>query len=157
MLVFYMLVTRAKGWTELPWSKLVPFFRRCRGRRCFHYAKLFFSRVTGQISTKLCKLKMFFFSSLNQSYDILIICVYWIGLISQVRDVAHGPIVIYSMMGLLIYKYEPLWQEVCVKSLILRCLLRPVGLLFLYAGIHHKLRLEHNECFLCLGTRFRLI
>ena len=27
---------------------------------------------------------------------------------------------IYSMMGLLIYKYEPLWQEVSVKSLILR-------------------------------------
>ena len=25
MLIFYMLVTRAKGWTELPWSKLVLF------------------------------------------------------------------------------------------------------------------------------------
>ena len=36
----------------------------------------------------------------------------------------------YSMMGLLIYKYEPLWQEVSVKSLILRWPLRPVGLLF---------------------------
>ena len=34
------------------------------------------------------------------------------------------------MMGLLIYKYEPFWQEVSVKSLILRWPLRPVGLLF---------------------------
>ena len=32
-------------------------------------------------------------------------------------------------MGLLIYKYEPFWQEVSVKSLILRWPLRPVGLL----------------------------
>ena len=36
----------------------------------------------------------------------------------------------YSMMGLLIYKYEPYWHEDSVKSLILRWLLRPVGLLF---------------------------
>ena len=34
------------------------------------------------------------------------------------------------MMGLLIYKYESLWQEVSVKSLILSRPLRPVGLLF---------------------------
>ena len=32
-------------------------------------------------------------------------------------------------MGLLIYKYEPFWQEVSVKSVILRWPLRPVGLL----------------------------
>ena len=31
--------------------------------------------------------------------------------------------------GLLIYKYEPLWQEVSLKSLILRWPLMPVGLL----------------------------
>ena len=37
-------------------------------------------------------------------------------------------------MGLLIYKYEPFWQEVSVKSLILRWPLRPVGLLFFLAG-----------------------
>ena len=37
-------------------------------------------------------------------------------------------IFIYSMMGLLIYKYEPFWQEVSVISL--RWPLRPVGLLF---------------------------
>ena len=37
-----------------------------------------------------------------------------------------------SMMGLLIHKYEPLWQEVNVKSLILRCPLRPVGLLLIF-------------------------
>ena len=36
----------------------------------------------------------------------------------------------YSIIGLLIYKYKPLWQEVSVKSLILRWPLRPVGLLF---------------------------
>ena len=40
-------------------------------------------------------------------------------------------IFIYFMMGLLIYKYEPLWQEVSVKSVILRWPLRPVGLLFI--------------------------
>ena len=34
------------------------------------------------------------------------------------------------MMGLLIYKFEPFWQEVSVESLILRWPLRPVGLLF---------------------------
>ena len=38
--------------------------------------------------------------------------------------------IIYAMMGLLIYKYELLWQEVSVKSLIPRWPLRPVGLLF---------------------------
>ena len=36
---------------------------------------------------------MFFFSSLNQRYDI-IICVYWFELFSQVSDVAHGPLVL---------------------------------------------------------------
>ena len=35
------------------------------------------------------------------------------------------------MIGLLIYKYEPFWQEVSVKSRILRWPFRPVGLLFL--------------------------
>ena len=35
---------------------------------------------------------------------------------------------IYSMIGLLICKYEPFWQEISVESLILRWLLRPVGL-----------------------------
>ena len=33
-------------------------------------------------------------------------------------------------MGLLIYRYEPFWQEVSVKSLILRWPLRPVGFFF---------------------------
>ena len=33
------------------------------------------------------------------------------------------------MMGLLIYKYEPFWQAVSVKSLILSWPLRPLGLL----------------------------
>ena len=39
----------------------------------------------------LIKLIMFF-SSLNQCYDI-IICVYWFELFTQVRGVAHGPLV----------------------------------------------------------------
>ena len=40
-------------------------------------------------------------------------------------------IFIYSMMVLLICKYESFWQEVMVESLILRWSLRPVGLLFM--------------------------
>ena len=39
------------------------------------------------------------------------------------------------MMGLLLYKYEPFWQEVSVKSLILTWPLRPLGLLLEKAGI----------------------
>ena len=39
-------------------------------------------------------------------------------------------IFIYSMIGLLICKYEPLWQDVNVQSLILRWPLRPIGLLY---------------------------
>ena len=43
-------------------------------------------------------------------------------------------------MGLLIYKYEPFWQEVSVKSLILRWPLRPVGLLlYLHPSIQKVL------------------
>ena len=75
--------------------------------------KIFFSRTTEPISTKLGTkhpwvkgiqislneepinspiINNVFFSSLNQSYDI-IICVYWFELFSQVSDVAHGPLV----------------------------------------------------------------
>ena len=39
-------------------------------------------------------------------------------------------IFIYSMMVLLLCKYESFWQEVMEESLILRWSLRPVGLLF---------------------------
>ena len=39
---------------------------------------------------------------------------------------------IYSMMGLLIYKYEPLWQEVSVKFLIFKWPLKPVGLFLIF-------------------------
>ena len=35
------------------------------------------------------------------------------------------------IMGLLIWKYRPFWQDFSVKSLILRWPIRPVGLLFL--------------------------
>ena len=62
---------------------------------------------------------------------------------------------IYSMMGLLIYKYEPLRQEVSVKSVILRWPLGPVGLLFyifflimpilFYVSIWIEIYLLHNE------------
>ena len=44
---------------------------------------------------------------------------------------------IHSMMGLLICKYDPFWQEINVESLILRWLLRPVGLLF-FSNEHFK-------------------
>ena len=36
-------------------------------------------------------------------------------------------ILIYSIIGQLICKYEPFWQEVSVKSVILRLPLRPFG------------------------------
>ena len=45
-------------------------------------------------------------------------------------------IFIYSMIGLLICKYEPFWREVSVKSLILRWPLRPVGLLYIYILVY---------------------
>ena len=41
-------------------------------------------------------------------------------------------VVICSMMGLLICKYESFWQDVSVESLILWWPLRPLGLLFNY-------------------------
>ena len=46
----------------------------------------------------------------------------------------------YTMMGLLICKYEPFWQEVSVESLILRWPLRPVSLLFLISSYKSTLR-----------------
>ena len=49
-------------------------------------------------------------------------------------------IFIYSMMGLLIYKYEPLWQEVSVKSLILRWPWRSVGFLFNFVNVFSLFR-----------------
>ena len=45
-------------------------------------------------------------------------------------------IFIYFMMGLLMYKYEPFWQEVSVKSLILRWLIRPV--IFVLINVNAK-------------------
>ena len=58
---------------------------------------------------------------------------------------------LFSIMGLLIYKYEPFWQEVSVKSLILRWLLRLVGLLLLLLclfGVFRPIR----ECFTHMET-----
>ena len=49
-------------------------------------------------------------------------------------------IFIYSMMELLICKYEPFWQEVNVQYLILRWPLRPMGLLLwlvVYSIMYH--------------------
>ena len=45
---------------------------------------------------------MFFFSSLNQCYDI-IICVYCFELFSQVSDVAHGPLVSFAAVVFLLF------------------------------------------------------
>ena len=77
---------------------------------------MFFSRTTEPISTKLgmmhpCvkgiqvssnteqihsnEVKNVFLSSLIQRYDINI-CVYWFKLVSQVSDMAHGPLVFCS-------------------------------------------------------------
>ena len=60
------------------------------------------------------------------------------------------------MMGLLICKYEPLWQEVSVKSLILRWPLRPVGFLF-----HYNIRIWnyqplYAECILKVDNSYLL-
>ena len=49
-----------------------------------------------------------FFSFLNQHYDI-IICVYWFKLISQVSDVAHGPLVYISVPTAT--PHRPTWME----------------------------------------------
>ena len=69
-----------------------------------------------------------------------------IAIVWRVYDAAsiHSLIFIYSMMGLLIYKYEPFWQEVVVKSLILRWPVRPVGL-FLKKIIKHKTNTTCNS------------
>ena len=49
---------------------------------------------------------------------------------------------IFTLMGLLICKYKPFWQEVSVKSMILRWPLRPAGLLFSFENsIQH---IEYN-------------
>ena len=58
---------------------------------------------------------------------------------------------IYSMMGLLIYKYEPLWQEVSVKSLILTWSLRLVIL-----GPTRPLMMSMNSSS-CLSDTTRLL
>ena len=53
-------------------------------------------------------------------------------------------------MGKLIYKYDPFWQEIGVKSLILRWPLRPVGLLFCFdSDIQYFARVYHHEA-VCL-------
>ena len=44
-------------------------------------------------------------------------------------------IFIYSMMGQLTCKYELVWQEFSVESLILRWLLRPLGLLLNFVNV----------------------
>ena len=48
-----------------------------------------------------------------KNYDAFFLCHYWF---------------LFSMMGQLICKNEPFWQEVNVKCLILRWPLRPMGL-----------------------------
>ena len=48
-----------------------------------------------------------FFPSLNQHYDI-ILCVYWFKLLSQVNNVAHGPLVLFF------FKLESTWTNLCL-------------------------------------------
>ena len=63
-------------------------------------------------------------------YSTLSIHVYSTLIAIALRDYDAAFPFHHWMMGLLIYKYEPLWQEVSVKSLIFKWPLRPVGLLF---------------------------
>ena len=53
---------------------------------------------------------MVFFTSLNQRYDI-IICVYWFELFSQVSNVAHGPLVLFSGHASQISRGKPVGQS----------------------------------------------
>ena len=58
--------------------------------------------------------ELFYFSSPNQRYDI-IICVYWFELFSQVSDVAHGP---------LVYFIRPSWffkVSEAIENLVFYC------------------------------------
>ena len=64
-------------------------------------------------------------------------------------------IFIYSMMRLFIYKYEPLWQEVGVKSLILRWPVRPVGLLSQFWEQHTFLNIPVPSSSWVLGREFK--
>ena len=58
-------------------------------------------------------------------------------------------IIIYSVMGLLICKYEPFWQDVRVEFLIPMWLLRPVGFLcFFYTYANANLFIT-GLIFLC--------
>ena len=58
------------------------------------------------------------FFSPNQNYDIIITLLIWTGFSGEQYD--PRAFVIYSMIGLLICKYEPFWQDVSVQSLIHR-------------------------------------
>ena len=81
--------------------------------------------LTTRISFLLYKVNIYYLYSINiQHIDCYCVKGLWCCFPLQ------WLIFIYSMMGLLIYKYEPFWQEFSVKSLILRWPLRPVYLLF---------------------------
>ena len=59
------------------------------------------------------------------------------------------------MMRLLIYKYEPFWQEVSVKSLILRWPLRPMGLLSLDSNAFSLLYAKFELIFFFKPPKFK--
>ena len=59
-----------------------------------------------------------FFPSLNQHYDI-IICVYWFKLISQVSDVAHGPLV-YVTCCIYLYSKRAKKNDICCTLVYLK-------------------------------------
>ena len=56
------------------------------------------------------------------------------------------------MMGLLIYKFQPFWQEVGEKSLILRWPLRPVGLLHIFTRASHSWKYKKNPVWIPYST-----
>ena len=65
-------------------------------------------------------------------------------------------IIIYSMMELLICKYEPFWEEVSVEFLILRWPLRPVDLLFQSSSEIPNAYISLFMSFVCTEVQKRL-
>ena len=55
-------------------------------------------------------------------------------------DACVNLFLVYSMIGLLRYKFEPFWQDVSVKSLIIKGPLRPVGLLLYFVNVFSLFR-----------------
>ena len=63
-------------------------------------------------------------------------------------------ILIYSMMWQLICKYKPFWQEVSVESLILRCPLSPLDLLYNFSANFFRAWLFSSQILLAVTVHF---